>query len=99
MKAGFQQRKRTRLKEYDYSNKGAYFITICTQGKKCLFGPISDGEMQLNDYGKILINYWNELPFKWPNVSIDYFAVMPNHFHGIIMIVGAGSPRPLIPPP
>jgi REP element-mobilizing transposase RayT len=47
---------------------------------------------------KFLINYWNELPYKWPNVSLDYFAIMPNHVHGIIMIVGAGSPRPLIPP-
>ena len=98
MVAIFQQRKRTRLKEYDYSNEGAYFITICAQGRKCLFGLISDGEMRLNEYGKILINYWNELPYKWPNVSLDYFAVMPNHVHGIIMIVGAGSPRPLIPP-
>jgi REP element-mobilizing transposase RayT len=98
MVAIFQKRKITRLKGYDYSNEGAYFITICAQGRKCLFGLISDGKMRLNEYGKILINYWNEVPSKWPNVTLDYFTVMPNHVHGIIMIVGAGSPRPLIPP-
>jgi putative transposase len=78
-----------RLKHYDYSHAGAYFITICTQDKKCLFGEIIGGEIRLNEAGNMVQTIWNELPKNYPGVDIDIFVVMPNHFHGII-IVGAG---------
>lgn len=93
-------RKNIRLDGYDYSAAGAYFITICTQNMKCLFGDIVNSKMQLNESGIIVENIWHGLPNHFPNVVLDEFAIMPNHFHGIIGLsnialgVGAGSPRP-----
>lgn len=89
-------RRSIRLREYDYSSNGAYFVTICAQGRACLFGDILDGEMRLNDAGRMVAEWWVKLPGKFPNVALDEYVVMPNHFHGIICIVGAGSsPRPV----
>ncbi|MDR0680922.1 MAG: hypothetical protein LBG15_03585 [Dysgonamonadaceae bacterium] len=82
-----------RLKGYDYSREGLYFITVCTQNSECLFGEIIDGEMILNDYGKIVELVWNELPQHYSNVQLDVFVVMPNHIHGIIAIVDADVAR------
>jgi putative transposase len=88
-------RKSIRLKGYDYSAPGCYFITICTNERKCLFGEIIDKGMVLNDAGKMVHLVWNELPLFYQNISVDTFIVMPNHIHGIIVIqssinVGAG---------
>lgn len=80
-------RKSIRLKEYDYSQTGVYFITICTYKKKCLFGDIKDGEMQLNKYGQISIECWKEIPVYFSNTMLDNFVIMPNHIHGIIVII------------
>jgi REP element-mobilizing transposase RayT len=82
-------RKSLRLKSFDYSQIGAYFITICTRKRKSLFGCISDGEMRLSDMGSIVMEYWERLPHRFPCVSLDECIVMPNHLHGIIIIVGA----------
>jgi len=75
-----------RLKNYDYSQPGEYFITICTKNRKCLFGEIENGEMVLNNAGKIAEQCWIDIPFHFPNVSLDAFVIMPNHVHGIIII-------------
>jgi REP element-mobilizing transposase RayT len=83
-----QHRKPNRLKNYDYSQNGMYFITICTKDKKCFFGEIINDKMILNDFGKIIQNVWLELPNHNDNISIDEFVIMPNHIHGIIEIVG-----------
>jgi REP element-mobilizing transposase RayT len=87
-------RRSMRLKGYDYCRKGLYFITVCVQNRECLFGEISNGEMVLNEYGKIIQTVWNELPQHYTNVQLGEFVVMPNHIHGIIVItdtaVGAG---------
>jgi len=85
-------RRSIRLKDYDYSQSGAYFITICTQKRECLFGEIVDGEMRLNDAGQMVQTKWDELPKYYTGIDIDEFVIMPNHFHGIILIhdVGAG---------
>jgi putative transposase len=85
-----------RLKGYDYSQAGAYFVTICTQDRICLFGEVLDGEMRLNVLGEIVHRTWNDLPNHVVRIVLDEFVVMPNHIHGIIMIgdqsaVGAGS--------
>ncbi len=82
-------RRSTRLKDYDYSQAGAYFVTICTQNRQCLFGEIVDREMRLNHLGHIANDQWNAIPQRFPMVELDEFVVMPNHIHGIITIVGA----------
>lgn len=79
-------RRSIRLKNYNYSQSGAYFITICTNKRECLFGKIINGEMILNEYGKIVKNCWLEIPQHFPNVELDEFIIMPNHIHGIIVI-------------
>ena len=84
-------RRSIRLRGYDYSRPGAYFITICTQNRRCLFGDVVDGRMRLNDAGKMIQTTWNEIPHHYPGINVDAFVVMPNHIHGIIVIVG---PRP-----
>ncbi len=81
-------RQSIRLKGYDYSHRGYYFITVCTQGRRCLFGEIEKGRMILNDAGKMIGHWWNELKNKNANIEIDGYVVMPNHCHGIINIVG-----------
>ena len=84
-------RRSIRLKDYDYSQTGFYFVTICTQNRKSLFGEILDGEMRLNDAGQMIQSVWNELPQHYTGVEVDEFVVMPNHVHGIIILnVGAG---------
>ncbi len=79
-------RRSIRLKGYDYSQPGAYFITICTQNRECMFGEIIDGEMALNDAGRIVENEWLKTDQLRQNIKCDIFVVMPNHFHGIIVI-------------
>jgi len=82
-------RSSIRLKEYDYSEAGAYFVTICIKGRECLFGNIVDGEMRVNNAGRVVRDVWHKIPEHFPHADIDEFVVMPNHFHGIIVIVGA----------
>ncbi|MCW3118448.1 MAG: hypothetical protein JWM28_2530 [Chitinophagaceae bacterium] len=82
-------RRSIRLKGYDYSQTGSYFITICVKDRKCLFGEIVDGVMILNDAGKMADNEWCKIPGRFRNVQLNEYIIMPNHFHGIVEIVGA----------
>ena len=82
-------RKRLRLKYYDYSSVGLYFVTICTKDRGCLFWDGSKKIMQLNDAGRMIDYYWNRMAYKFMNIQLDEFIVMPNHIHGIIALVGA----------
>ena len=95
-KSNLPQRRATRLRGYDYSQPGAYFVTICAQHRKCLFGTIIDGKMQLNEIGQIVVEYWNYIPQHFLSVELGESVIMPNHIHGIVACnpVGAGSPRP-----
>ena len=93
-------RKSIRIKGYDYSSPGAYFVTVVTQGRKCLFGEVVDGEMMENILGKIVRNEWFNTAILRPSAQLkeDEFVVMPNHVHGIIWLidddlVGARRPR------
>jgi putative transposase len=79
-------RRSIRLKGYDYSLTGVYFVTICSQNRDCLFGDIQNGKMVLNNTGRIVFDEWMKTPLLRPNVELDEFVVMPNHVHGIIMI-------------
>jgi putative transposase len=79
-------RRSIRLKGYDYSRAGAYFVTICLQGLECLLGQVVREEMELNDAGRMIERWWLELPDKYAVAEINAAAIMPNHFHGIILI-------------
>jgi REP element-mobilizing transposase RayT len=93
------ERKRTRLREFDYSSPNYYFITISTNDKKSLFGSVNNGTMHLNENGKIVEQSWMTILNHFLNVEIDKFIIMPNHFHGILImngVVGLRSPQPYI---
>ena len=79
-------RRSIRLKGYDYSPAGLYFITLCTQDSLHLFGKIENEKMDLNDSGIMIEKWWNKLKNRFPKIELDEFIVMPNHFHGIIQI-------------
>ena len=88
-----------RLKWYDYSQSGLYYITICVQDRKCLFGKIVVGvqnfepqqrQMVLNDAGKIADNCWLEIPKHFPDAVLHEYIIMPNHVHGIIELIKPG---------
>ena len=82
-------RRSIRLKGYDYSQAGCYFITICAQNRKCMFGESIDGQMAVNEFGEIVNDQWLKIPDRFPGIELDVFQIMPDHFHGIINIVGA----------
>jgi REP element-mobilizing transposase RayT len=84
------RRRSLRLKDYDYAQSGTYFVTIVAQERTCLFGNVLDGALQLNDAGRMVQVIWSELSLHYPGVATDAFAVMPNHFHGIVTLVGVG---------
>lgn len=84
-------RKSIRLKGYDYSRAGAYFVTICVQNRECLFGEIRNGKMLLNDFGKIIDHHWQKIPTHFENAALDEYVIMPNHFHGVLWLVGDGN--------
>ncbi len=81
---GMHHRKSIRLTNYDYSQNGLYFITICTHQRLPLFGEIVDGVMNLNRAGIMVDKIWREIPEKYSGVIIDEFVIMPNHIHGIV---------------
>ena len=92
-------RRSIRLKGYDYSQAGAYFVTVCTHRRACLFGEIVGDAMRPNACGTIVMQAWDVLPTHYPHVALDAFVVMPNHVHGIVLFaddtLGAGlKPAP-----
>ena len=82
-------RRSIRLKGYDYSQAGLYFITICIKNRACLIGNIENGEMILNDAGKMIENEWLKITNRFKNTKLHEYIIMPNHFHAILEIVGA----------
>lgn len=101
-----RRRRPMRLRGYDYSQPGIYFVTVCTAGRVPLFGRVRDGRMWVNEAGKAVEAVWNELPRHHASLETDAFIVMPNHVRGVIILhraedkfsaVGAGSSRPVLP--
>ena len=82
-------RRSTRLKGYDYSQEGAYFVTICTYAKQWLFGDIQNDLMLLSPYGQIASDCWIAIPKHFSHIELDEFVIMPNHMHGILVITDA----------
>jgi REP element-mobilizing transposase RayT len=74
------------LKDYDYSQQGAYFVTICTQERLFFFGEIIETEMQLNEAGEMVQIIWDNLPERFPQLTLDAFVIRPNHVHGILVV-------------
>lgn len=91
----FPKRKSIRLKEYDYSTIGYYYATICTYNREESFGYIENNCVVLNGIGEIVKNTWLGIPNHFSNVKLDDYVIMPNHIHGIIIIVGDGHARPV----
>jgi REP element-mobilizing transposase RayT len=103
MKSQLPQRKHPRLDHYDYSTSGAYFITICTQGRRCLFSKIvgrrlAPADIQYTVYGDIAREQLFLLEERYPNLHIDRFVIMPNHIHAILLLeeTAGASPRPTV---
>jgi REP element-mobilizing transposase RayT len=99
-------RRSIRLRGYDYARGGAYFVTVVSQQRAGLFGDVLEDEVMLNEAGTVIVAAWMDLPERFPTASIDAFVVMPNHFHGIIVIhqksvepVGAGLVPALVRAP
>ena len=89
------RRRSLRLKGYDYSRAGAYFVTIVAQDRLCLFGEVVDGEMRLNEAGMMVRRVWRGLPDRFSVIDLDASVVMPNHVHGIIVIDDAELATPV----
>ena len=87
--SNLHHRRSVRLKGYDYSQAGLYFVTICVQDKVCLFGEIIDDDMLLNDAGKMIEKWYFELENKFSDIECGVYVVMPNHFHAIIINNGS----------
>lgn len=88
----------TRLQNWDYSENGYYFITICTKERRYYFGEIINNKIQLSEIGKIIQHYWLEIPKHFLFVKLDEFAIMPNHVHGILIIKNNNCIVPNIDP-
>ncbi len=92
-------RRSIRLGLYDYSQSGAYFFTLCTWNRECVFGKVVDNSISLNEHGKIVAEEWNRSSMIRKEMELDEFIVMPNHVHGIVLIhadvVGANGSSPL----
>jgi REP element-mobilizing transposase RayT len=87
-------RRSIRLRGYDYTQAGAYFITICTHQRQRLFGEIVDGQMHLNLCGQVVISRWQNIPRHFACIKLDEFVLMPDHLHGIIAIGEEGIAFP-----
>ncbi len=93
------RRRSIRLRGYDYTSGGAYFVTICAYGRECLFGAVEGDTVRLNQYGLVAGEEWSRSAAHRPEIELDAFVVMPNHVHGIVIItddaVGAQRVAPL----
>jgi putative transposase len=88
-------RRSIRLRDYDYTSPGAYFVTICTQDRKTIFGEIVNGEMHLNKLGESTQSIWCALPERFPDIELDQLVIMPDHIHGIIIFKESRHASPM----
>jgi putative transposase len=99
VQSGPPQRKSPRLQGYDYSQSGSYFVTICTYERLHRFGRIEDGQMILNDLGRVVEDALIDLPTLWNTIEIDSFVIMPNHLHAIITLSATAVKPPQLRTP
>lgn len=84
-------RRSIRLPDYDYSKSGNYFITICVKDKQALFGEIDEGAVRLNDAGKMIDEWFHNIPVRYPDMVCDKYIIMPDHIHFILINTGSGA--------
>lgn len=89
-------RRSIRLHDYDYTQEGAYFVTMCVHDHVCLLGNIVNDTVQIKGPGLIVAQTWNSLPSRFPSIELDAFVIMPNHVHGIIVLTDNRS-CPILP--
>lgn len=80
------RRRTIRVRDYDYTQAGAYFITICTKDRECLLGKVVNGMVQLNETGRLVESIWLQTAMARPGIELDAYVIMPNHFHAIFLI-------------
>lgn len=93
------RRRSPRLPGYDYARPGTYFVTVCIHGRICLLGDVVEKAIRLSEAGKMVLQTWREMPEHYPGVSIDAVVVMPNHFHGIVVLRTTPDGQPPMPLP
>ncbi len=93
----FIPRKLNRLKEYDYSQEGVYFVTLITKIRGDILGKVTDRKIELNEYGKIVKYFWHEIEKHYKNVKLGTFVIMPDHIHGILAIEKSKNSCEVIP--
>lgn len=87
----YPDRRNTRLRKNNYNAPGAYFVTVCTKNRKCVFGDADAEGMHLNNLGKIILSVWHGLAVHYHSANFDSFVIMPNHVHGIIILQNQSS--------
>ncbi len=92
-------RQSIRLRGYDYSSEGAYFVTTCTQERLCLFAETVNRKLLLNPAGEMVHDVWESLPGRFPGMLLDAFVVMPNHVHAVLILTSMIEPGPSQGPP
>ena len=80
------RRRSVRLRDYDYSTPGAYFVTICTIKRRCVLGTVADGDFLASRFGRVVDQCWRALVDHYPTIELDSFVIMPNHVHGIVLL-------------
>jgi REP element-mobilizing transposase RayT len=88
------RRRSIRLKGYDYSQAGAYFVTINVHQRRCILGEVMGSEVRLSPAGDMVLDVWEAIPDHYPGVDVDAFVVMPNHIHGIILLTTSAGAAP-----
>ena len=81
-----RQRRSIRLRSYDYTRAGAYFVTLCTKDRECIFGEAIDGQVRLTDMGRVADECWSWILQHFKSVLTDAYVVMPNHLHGVLVV-------------
>ena len=90
----FPARRRLRWKDHDYRAAAAYFVTIVAKDRACVFGTIQDGMILATDAGEAVLECWLQIPGRHPRAAIDRVVLMPNHLHGIVVLLPGDSPGP-----
>jgi putative transposase len=86
------RRRSIRLWDHDYSRAGAYYLTLCTQNRECLFGDVMEGEMRMNEAGRMADDFIARIPDRYPAITVDCYQVMPNHIHMVLIVADVVGP-------